>query len=185
MVLQTISAGPKVSRIAAPGVDIRASVPGDTYQCLSGTTMATPHVSGVVALMFAANSGLTADQARHILRHEGSPLEGGDVKRIIEFAKHPPTRQEMLMDSARELLADASQQGLTAQQVLDRRHPIQDEMPLGFRNNSERDRYYQSRVDERAEMADVLRGMEQAPDLRAAGRIGQASSASTSRAWMR
>jgi subtilisin family serine protease len=45
--------------VAAPGVGIYSTEAGDTYRYLSGTSMATPHVSGLAALIWAENPGIT------------------------------------------------------------------------------------------------------------------------------
>jgi subtilisin family serine protease len=47
--------------LVAPGVDILSSTPGNTYALYSGTSMAGPHVVGVVALMWSANPSLIGD----------------------------------------------------------------------------------------------------------------------------
>jgi subtilisin family serine protease len=51
--------------IAAPGVSVRSSVPGG-YSNFSGTSMASPHINGVVALMLSANPDLGTDEVKEI-----------------------------------------------------------------------------------------------------------------------
>jgi subtilisin family serine protease len=64
--------------LVAPGVDVLSSFPGNTYQSESGTSMAGPHVVGVVALMWSANPALVGniDQTDQILLHSTQPYHG-------------------------------------------------------------------------------------------------------------
>lgn len=54
--------GAKTVDVAAPGVDIYSTVTGGGYEYFSGTSMATPHVSGLAALLLARDSNLKPKQ---------------------------------------------------------------------------------------------------------------------------
>ncbi|MHB9090147.1 MAG: S8 family serine peptidase, partial [Chloroflexota bacterium] len=64
--------------LLAPGKDILSSFPGGTYQREQGTSMAGPHVAGVVALMWSANPKLIGDVdgTSRILRETARPYQG-------------------------------------------------------------------------------------------------------------
>ncbi|MCE2669019.1 MAG: S8 family serine peptidase [Microcystis sp. 49638_E5] len=53
--------------VTAPGVQVYSTLPNGGYGFLSGTSMAAPHVAGVVALMLSANPNLTDAQVRQII----------------------------------------------------------------------------------------------------------------------
>ncbi|MDR3576301.1 MAG: S8 family serine peptidase [Anaerolineaceae bacterium] len=64
--------------LVAPGDGVLSSFPGDTYATESGTSMAGPHVVGVVALMWSANPALVGniDQTDQILLQNTQPYRG-------------------------------------------------------------------------------------------------------------
>jgi serine protease AprX len=49
--------------IVAPGEGVRSSYPTNTYAVLSGTSMATPHIAGVIALIDSVKPALIGDVA--------------------------------------------------------------------------------------------------------------------------
>ncbi|WP_405429276.1 S8 family serine peptidase [Micromonospora sp. NBC_00617] len=63
--------------VLAPGVGVVSAMPGGGYAALDGTSMATPQVAGVVALMWSANPALIGDltRTRQILRDTATPAE--------------------------------------------------------------------------------------------------------------
>ena len=65
--------------VLAPGVDVLSAWPGSTYNTISGTSMAGPHLAGTVALMWAANPALRGDVARTraIIEQTARPFAGG------------------------------------------------------------------------------------------------------------
>ncbi|MEB3278627.1 MAG: S8 family serine peptidase [Lyngbya sp.] len=59
--------------VVAPGVDIYSTTPNNGYEYLEGTSMATPHVAGVAALMLSANPNLTVAEVEQILTQTANP----------------------------------------------------------------------------------------------------------------
>ena len=68
--------------VAAPGVKIYSTTPGNTYQTFNGTSMATPYVSGLVGLLKSLKPDLTVKEAYDILSKSG-----GETKNTKETGK--------------------------------------------------------------------------------------------------
>lgn len=66
--------------IAAPGGDVKTNLVmsclrKNQYGGMQGTSMATPHVSGVAALLVSANPGITPDKLREMLLTSGKNID--------------------------------------------------------------------------------------------------------------
>ena len=86
--------------MGAPGVDILSTIPGAQYDSFSGTSMATPHVAGAAALVWAQNPALShialkdrlMNTAEVIPGLSGTSLTGArlDLGKAIEGGGDPP-----------------------------------------------------------------------------------------------
>jgi subtilisin family serine protease len=62
--------------LAAPGVGVLSTVPGGGHEAWSGTSMATPHVAAVTALVWSANPLWKPAQVRNALKRSAEDLGG-------------------------------------------------------------------------------------------------------------
>lgn len=89
--------------VSAPGHNVTSARVGGGYVVYSGTSMATPHVAGVAALLFERNPSLTADEVRLALEATATQLGSGEknndwgyglvhVPKALEVVGSPPAR---------------------------------------------------------------------------------------------
>lgn len=71
--------------LAAPGVDIRSTLPDDRYGSRQGTSMAAPHVSGSAALVQAADPALTPREVRWILQETAYDIEEEGIDKLSGY----------------------------------------------------------------------------------------------------
>ena len=74
--------------ISAPGVSILSAKPGDAWQLMSGTSQASPHTAGAVALLWSCNPSLVGqvDATFQLLQNNAEAAPAGDCSA-------PPDRQ--------------------------------------------------------------------------------------------
>jgi subtilisin family serine protease len=76
--------GKKTVDLFAPGVQIYSTVPGgNKYGSASGTSMASPVVAGVAALVLSYYPDLSAKQLKYVLEKSATPLPDG-TKEVIK-----------------------------------------------------------------------------------------------------
>jgi thermitase len=73
--------------IAAPGVNTQSTFLGGTYIQLSGTSMATPHVSGVAAVLFGQTPGSSASAVRSKLTSTSDDLGSAGRDQSFGFGR--------------------------------------------------------------------------------------------------
>ncbi|MCY1081056.1 S8 family serine peptidase [Archangium lansingense] len=70
------SYGPHTVHLAAPGVDIVSTVPGNAYRSFNGTSMASPHVVGVAGLLAAQEPTRDWRAIKNLLMAGARPVPG-------------------------------------------------------------------------------------------------------------
>jgi cell wall-associated protease len=76
----------------APGVNVYSTIPGSKYAAFSGTSMATPVVAGVAALVLEYYPNLSAKQLKSVLersvtKYAGTTVMTPGARAKIDFAK--------------------------------------------------------------------------------------------------
>jgi thermitase len=65
--------------VAAPGVQIYSTIPGNQYASFNGTSMATPHVAGVIGLLKSMNPNLNTQEVFELIHQTGAEVADGDL----------------------------------------------------------------------------------------------------------
>lgn len=94
--------GRRTVHIGAPGHKILSTVKDGGYDVYSGTSMATPHVSGVIGLLLAEEAGLSPLEVRNrvmktsdpVAALRGKTINGGRINAYNLLTNTIPDRQE-------------------------------------------------------------------------------------------
>ena len=90
--------GPTTVDVGAPGVNIYSTSPDTGYGYMHGTSVATPHVAGLAALIWGYNSSLTHMEIKDIILNgvdikpalNGKTFTGGRINALNAFADSRP-----------------------------------------------------------------------------------------------
>jgi uncharacterized repeat protein (TIGR01451 family) len=107
--------GPRKPELSAPGLNVYSSYPGGRYAIASGTSMATPHVAGVAALLLSAQPTLSITGTLYVLTSTAVPLAASLPSNDTGWGR---------VDAYRAVLAVFSAAGVITGTVLDGAQPI-------------------------------------------------------------
>lgn len=79
----------KVVDIFAPGLEINSTIPSGKYERISGTSMASPEVAGISAILKAYFPNLTASQIKEVIMNSSRKYDNLKVKAGFENTKVP------------------------------------------------------------------------------------------------
>ncbi len=71
--------------VVAPGRDVTSAFPGGGYRSLSGTSMATPHVAGLAALLYQKKPDLDLEDIRYVL--EETAVQHGEGEKNSDWGR--------------------------------------------------------------------------------------------------
>ncbi len=86
--------------IVAPGVDIISARPKNRYQLMDGTSMATPHISGLAALLWEAKPDATVNQIERAIFDSCHIEKGMDIERSSRGIPNAPRALAALLKSS-------------------------------------------------------------------------------------
>jgi len=91
---------PIVPDLVAPGVDIASARPGGGFQLMNGTSMATPHVAGLAALLLEAKPDATVDDLEQALLESCAREPAWQPERAGRGLPHGPAALKILTEGA-------------------------------------------------------------------------------------
>ncbi|HEX2955370.1 MAG TPA: S8 family serine peptidase, partial [Chitinispirillaceae bacterium] len=116
--------------LSAPGVDILSTLPNNNYEAWSGTSMATPHVTGAVALLWSNNPSLRSSDIKNAILQsvdkkpvlENKTVSGGrlNIQKVLELAGNswltiaPKTADTLQPSGIREFTITANPEKMEA-----------------------------------------------------------------------
>ncbi|MDX1746532.1 MAG: S8 family serine peptidase, partial [Halobacteriales archaeon] len=98
--------------ISAPGSGIVSTVTGNTYSSMNGTSMASPHVTGLISYLYALEPDLTHEQVFDVLHSNAIAVDGDASPRIDAFASVMDVDRVFGGSTARLALLDVNGDGV-------------------------------------------------------------------------